>query len=373
MPFTGTVLDHLTKPRPDTRFCTGVLRQSLPAVRAAAFSLPTGLPAPPQSLPAATNVATTTTPPVSAITPATSAATAAAGATSGSAKASDQATPTGIILPGASSVPLTAVTTTADPAAPSTAPPGFLSAMTPAAGDSKTAHSQVVHNSTQAATKSFEPVVEATQQYEAASHADADTNSKAQGLQAAAPSQAASIAGVPASSPAPAVKQEDSSASDVVQIKPEPATSAAHDATAQAVDCKHAAMQDSSKQPGLVTLVADTHPAGSGSQAVHVVGTAAQGPATTAPTGVISAAAGGGGGGQVGLATAASSVAGGGQVGVATSNGPQGAPVPSGVDSDTSRATDPWNALDVVWDSDTPPAWPRLVCPWQVQYTKALA
>ena len=366
MPFTGTVLDHLTKPRPDTRFCTGVLRQSLPAVRAAAFSLPTGLPAPPQSVPGTTNVATTVTPPVSEITPATNAATAAAGATSGSAKPSDQATPTGIILPGASSVPLTAVTTTADPAAPSTAPPGFLSAMTPAVGDSKAAHSQVVNNSTQAATQSFEPVVEATQQHEAASHADADTNSKAQEL------QAASIAGVPASSPAPAVKQEDSSASDVVQIKPEPATSAAHDATAQAVDCKHAAMQDSSKQPGLVTLVADTNDAGSGSQAVHFVGTAARGPATTAPPGIISAG-GGGGGGQVGLATAASSVAGGGQVGVATSTGHQGAPVPSGVDSDTLRATDPWNALDVVWDSDTPPAWPRLVCPWQVQYTTALA
>ncbi|KAL0037828.1 hypothetical protein WJX79_000733 [Trebouxia sp. C0005] len=27
---------------------------------------------------------------------------------------------------------------------------------------------------------------------------------------------------------------------------------------------------------------------------------------------------------------------------------------------------DPWNALDVLWDSDTPPGWPKMVCPWQV-------
>ena len=27
---------------------------------------------------------------------------------------------------------------------------------------------------------------------------------------------------------------------------------------------------------------------------------------------------------------------------------------------------DPWNALEVLWDSDTPPGWPRLICPWQV-------
>ena len=31
------------------------------------------------------------------------------------------------------------------------------------------------------------------------------------------------------------------------------------------------------------------------------------------------------------------------------------------------EAQDPWNALDVQWDSDTPPGWPRLVCPWQVR------
>ena len=33
MPFTGTVLDHLTKPRTDTRFCTGLLQKALPALR----------------------------------------------------------------------------------------------------------------------------------------------------------------------------------------------------------------------------------------------------------------------------------------------------------------------------------------------------
>lgn len=27
---------------------------------------------------------------------------------------------------------------------------------------------------------------------------------------------------------------------------------------------------------------------------------------------------------------------------------------------------DPWNALDIMWDSDTPPGWPKLICPWQV-------
>ncbi|KAL0046805.1 hypothetical protein WJX82_010406 [Trebouxia sp. C0006] len=42
MPFTGTVLDHLTKPRPDTRFCTGVLRQTLSAVRSAIMAPPLG-------------------------------------------------------------------------------------------------------------------------------------------------------------------------------------------------------------------------------------------------------------------------------------------------------------------------------------------
>ena len=37
------------------------------------------------------------------------------------------------------------------------------------------------------------------------------------------------------------------------------------------------------------------------------------------------------------------------------------------VASSSTAAADPWNALDVVWDSDTPPAWPKLVCPWQVR------
>lgn len=27
---------------------------------------------------------------------------------------------------------------------------------------------------------------------------------------------------------------------------------------------------------------------------------------------------------------------------------------------------DPWNALEIMWDSDTPPGWPKLICPWQV-------
>lgn len=40
MPFTGTVLDHLTKPRPDTRFCTGLLQKALPALRPAAPPVP---------------------------------------------------------------------------------------------------------------------------------------------------------------------------------------------------------------------------------------------------------------------------------------------------------------------------------------------
>ena len=344
MPFTGTVLDHLTKPRPDTRFCTGVLRQTYPAAR------PPVLPSLPGVAPArSTAPAVMTHTAAAADTPANPAATAAAPST----------TPKGT-LPAA----------VADGVSGSG--PALSSGVTGTAAGSNTATAAAAHHSTaaqgsEAATQQYEPAF-ATQRY------------------------TPGVTPNPASQQADAVHtgsadQHEGRVTPPVKAEPGIADNAAKPETVTTDAAAHTAVKQESganagKQQGQGSHASESHPAqqaattSSNDAAAFTAAAAAalvtqtqqpqqqlqaqqqpqqqlqaqqqpqqQLQAQQQPQQQLQAR-------QLQAATVLPVAA------------PTAGQEP--VASSLSSATDPWNALDVAWDSDTPPAWPKLVCPWQV-------
>ena len=281
MPFTGTVLDHLTKPRPDTRFCTGVLRQTYPVARPPVLpSMPAVTPAPavmtnPASTPAAAagNVAPATTP------QGTSGAPGAAGVTSSGT--------------------------------------AFPSATTAAASPATAAHPSTAAQDPEAATQQYEPAF-ATQRPSASPNAASRQADQQQGRVTP-----------------PGVKNEPGTTD---AAKPEPAT--AHTALKQSEVEAGSQQQQTSDTPEL--------------HSAHQAVTTSSGDvaASNAPALVRQ---------QQQQAQQQSQQ----QLHAATAV-PVAAPAAGHGPLTSLPAGDPWNALHVAWDSDTPPAWPKLVCPWQV-------
>ncbi|KAL3155854.1 hypothetical protein ABBQ32_012863 [Trebouxia sp. C0010 RCD-2024] len=295
MPFTGTVLDHLTKPRSDTRFCTGLLRQTFPAARPPV--LPTLLGATPTTSPAAvptTNPAAATVPPTTVTT--AEGTPAAAGGTLAAAVAVK--TETASIIRELSSSAATFAASRLVAAQPTTAAQG-----------------------SEAAAQQYEA---ATQRYIPGETA---TNGSA--------------------TPA-VVKQESGTATAGESAKPEPATADVPAPNAQpGTDSTPATAQTGLKQEPGAGATAQQRPANTAAGVGLQAGTTSSG---VAPHVSLVAAA---------LAQQDQQQPRTGAVSVATaaSQGAVAAAAPAG---------DPWHALDVVWDSDTPPGWPKLVCPWQV-------
>ncbi|KAL3145939.1 hypothetical protein ABBQ38_015299 [Trebouxia sp. C0009 RCD-2024] len=291
MPFTGTVLDHLTKPRSDTRFCTGLLRQAFPAARPPV--LPTLLGATPTTSPAAVPAAAAATVPPATVTTAGEASAAAGGTLTAAAAVKSE---TASVSPELSASATTAAASRLVAAQPTTA-----------AQDSEAA----------------------TQQHEAA-------------MQRYTPGETAKDGGA---TPA-VVKQESGTATAGESAKPEPATPAITAPTAQpGTDGAPATALKQEPGAGATAQQRPANPAaGLGLQA----GTPSSG---VAPYVSLVAAA---------LAQQQQ------QQPPRTGAVPAAAAASQGAVAAAAPAGDPWNALDVVWDSDTPPGWPKLVCPWQV-------
>ncbi|DBA80727.1 hypothetical protein WJX77_005653 [Trebouxia sp. C0004] len=349
MPFTGTVLDHLTKPRPDTRFCTGVLRQTLSAVRPAIMAPPPGVTATTVHVPAAV-------PPTTSAAPAGTAPAAAAAAPS-QAVAGAGSAPSGAgpgTAPNASSAAGTGS---------SVSPSEAVSAATLPGDAGKTAHDAA------AATQKYESSLDATRMYEAAANASGSfaqaekmqqQQQQQQYHQAMIPPSQAFINSAAAS--AAAIKQDPSSATattTAAHIKSEPATATLPPTSSAATAVQpdpsmQAATQDSSLQQG--SAAPASVPAGN--NGTSITSQAAAGTAASAST--RSAAANGNAACTPGAVSTSGAVVG---ATAGSSFGLAGVGVGVGV---AMNEADPWNALDVLWDPDTPPGWPKMVCPWQV-------
>ena len=295
MPFTGTVLDHLTKPRPDTRFCTGVLRQTYPAAR------PPVLPSIPGVAPARSSAPAVMTHPTAAGGPAAAAAAAAATSTppEGRAAAAGAAGVAGS-SPATSSGATGTEPSLATAAQPSTAAQG-----------------------PEAATQQYEPAF-ATQRYTLGV------------LSNAASQQAGAVQ----------MESADQHQGRVMSpVKDEPCITDVPPITAHTA-IKQEPGVNAGKQQGQVSDASGPHSAHQAATDTSNDVAASTDPAAAALLTEQQAQQ------QLQAATA---------VPVAAPTAGQG-PVAS-----SSAAADPWNALDVAWDSDTPPAWPKLVCPWQVR------
>lgn len=284
MPFTGTVLDHLTKPRPDTRFCTGVLRQTYPVAR------PPVLASIPGVTPARASAPAIATNPTAASTPA-------------AAAAAPSTTPEG---------------TTAGAALVTSSGTAFSSATTAAASPATAAHPSTAAQDPEAATQQYEPAF-ATQRPSASPNAASRQADQQQGRVAP-----------------PGVKDEPGTTD---AAKPEPAT--AHTALKQGSEVEAGSQQQQTS---------DTPELHSAHQAVTT--SSGDVAASNAPALVRQ---------QQQQAQQQSQQ----QLHAATAL-PVAAPAAGHGPLASLPAGDPWNALHVAWDSDTPPAWPKLVCPWQV-------
>ena len=308
MPFTGTVLDHLTKPRPDTRFCTGVLRQTYPAAR------PPVLPSPPGVVPA-----TSSAPAVMAHTTAASVPAAAAVAAAASSTTSER-----------KSAAAGAVGVSGNDLALSSGANGTASGSNIAAA----------HHST------------AAQGSEAAAPQDEPAFAPQKPTSGASPNAASQQAGADQTRTKQSAhdQHQGRATSPVVKDEPETATADVPPATAHPVANQEMAGANVGTEQG---QAGDT----SGSQPAHQ--------AATTSSSIVAAS----------IASAAAAVRQQQQAQqqpqqlspatVAPVEAPTAGQGP--VASSSTAAADPWNALDVVWDSDTPPAWPKLVCPWQVR------
>ena len=341
MPFTGTVLDHLTKPRPDTRFCTGVLRQTYPAAR------PPVLPSIPGVAPARSTAPAVMTHPAPVGAPAAATATAAAAAAAApyttSAGASSAAVADGVSGSG----------------------PALLSGATGTAAGSNlaAAHHSTAAQGSEASAQQYEPAF-ATQRYTPAISPN-PASQQADAVQTGSADQREGRGTQP-------VKDAPGTAD---APKPETATTDVPPATAHTA-LKQEPEVNAGKQQGQGSNAAGSNPAHLASSSDAAASTA---PAATAlvtqaqqqpqqqqtqqepqqqqaqqqaqqqpqqqPQQQLQAQ-------QLQAATV---------LPVAAATAGQ-----EPVASSASSAADPWNALDVAWDSDTPPAWPKLVCPWQV-------
>ena len=327
MPFTGTVLDHLTKPRPDTRFCTGVLRQSYPAVR-------------PPPLPFVPGVTPTTSPAASPTAAVTHAASASVPATAASIPAGAAA--------AAGSVPAGTLSghapvTSSDAAGPAGAPNADSAAQT--ASPSWDSHADAL---------SHQPAHDGSQRCEPNSSADR-ASSQTIADTASAATKAAAFTQSQHSVPESTVKQEPASTTSnttCIPLKSEPATARAAATTVQPnSDPSPATAQAPKQEP-----TADAHPQQASAAAMPASHVTQQGPGTSSY-----------GVSAPNPATAAARQQQ--QQQQATTSGANAVPLQAAGQSPVVPAAvgaDPWNALDVMWDSDTPPAWPKLVCPWQV-------
>ena len=340
MPFTGTVLDHLTKPRPDTRFCTGVLRQSYPAVR-------------PPPLPFIPGVTPTTSPAASptaaAMTHAASASAPAAAVASGTAASihAGAAAVTGAV-PGngpvtSSNVAVKAEASSADPAA-------------------QTASAS---QNSQAAALNNHPALDETQRHEPNASADStpsqiNTNAALQAAQITPHNQNQHSVTDSTVKQAPGSTTTNTTS---IPVKSEPATAGAAATTAQpSGDPSLATAQTPKQEP---TAAAQSQQASAA--AVPVSHASQQEPGTSsngasAPNPALAAATLMQQQAQQQQQQATTS----GMSAVPLQSAGQGPVVPGAV------GADPWNSLDVMWDSDTPPAWPKLVCPWQVGLHRCL-
>lgn len=298
MPFTGTVLDHLTKPRPDTRFCTGVLRQTYPVAR------PPVLP----SIPGATPAPAVMTNPTGASTPAAAAAVAA-----------PSTTPQG----------------TSAAAGVASSGTAFTSATTAAASSLATAaHPSTAAQDPEAATQQYEPAFATQRPSESPNAASRQADAADQQQGRVTP---------------PGVKDE-LGITDVVK----PETADGHPATAHTAGKQESGVdagrqqQQTSDTPGLHSAhqAATTSSGDVAASNAPALGRQQQQQAQLQPQQQAQQQS------QQQLQAAT-------PVPVAAPSAGQGAVA-------SLPAADPWNALHVAWDSDTPPAWPKLVCPWQV-------
>ncbi|KAA6418167.1 MAG: PHD zinc finger-containing [Trebouxia sp. A1-2] len=251
-------------------------------------------------------------------------------------------------------------------------PSEAVSAAIPAEDAGKTAHSAAAatqrYNASQEATQMYEPAANASSSL---TQADKEQQQQQQHHHQATvpPSQAVSQAtplSNPAAASAAAIKQDPSSATATTTaalIKSEPATSSLPPTSSAATTVKSEPSMEAAKQDSLNqgSAAAAAAPAGTHSTSITSKNVQAGADAgVAASTTTSSAAANGDAGSTPGAVSSRGAV-----VGAAAGPILGLAGVGLGAGAAVHEA-DPWNALDVLWDSDTPPGWPKMVCPWQV-------